>query len=204
MNDTPLAACVIMLLCGFGCAMLFQGIALWAEQRKEPVHFYSGTTVDPRTISDIPAYNRANARLWKLYAIPYWLSGLLSLLGIWVEYCLMAGVICLLIGGIPGSFWLIFRYEGIHRESVPGEERNPYEQENLFAFVCHAGPCGYCLHGFQCLPDDGIRLPAELSAAGPFHRPGHRRHDRDHVFFHPDHPYWEKTPLILDKQPSFC
>lgn len=71
---------IMMMLCGFGCGVLFFWIGVWASSRKDPMHFWSGSTVDPKTISDIPAYNRANARMWKWYSIPFWLSGIMGVL----------------------------------------------------------------------------------------------------------------------------
>ncbi len=57
--------------------MLFLGIGAYAWQRKEPMWFWSGTQVDPDTVSDIKAYNRANAAMWAVYSLPYWLGALL-------------------------------------------------------------------------------------------------------------------------------
>ena len=46
-----------------GCALLFVGIGLYSFRLKKPMWFWSGTTVDPESISDIPAYNRANGKM---------------------------------------------------------------------------------------------------------------------------------------------
>lgn len=58
--------------------ILFSGIGAYAWRRKDPMWFWSGTTVNPDTVSDIPAYNRANAIMWMIYALPYWAGALFS------------------------------------------------------------------------------------------------------------------------------
>ena len=64
--------CVIM----FGCAGLFCAIGIYARKLKKPMWFWSGTEVDPASVTDIPAYNRENANLWFGYSLWYWAAGL--------------------------------------------------------------------------------------------------------------------------------
>ena len=59
-----MAGKIIMWIVCFGCGALFVGIGVFAWRRKEPMWFYSGTEVDPASITDVPAYNRANAVMW--------------------------------------------------------------------------------------------------------------------------------------------
>ncbi|MGN0746328.1 MAG: hypothetical protein ACI4ML_06625 [Aristaeellaceae bacterium] len=61
------------------CSMVFTGIGIYAWQRKEPMWFWSGTTVKASDITDIPAYNHANGRMWMLFSLPLWLSAFLGL-----------------------------------------------------------------------------------------------------------------------------
>lgn len=35
------------------CVLIFMGMGVWALIRKTPMHFWSGTTVKPETITDI-------------------------------------------------------------------------------------------------------------------------------------------------------
>lgn len=58
--------------------ILFCGIGAYAWRRKAPMWFWSGTTIDPDTVSDIPSYNRANAIMWMIYSLPYWTGALLN------------------------------------------------------------------------------------------------------------------------------
>lgn len=63
--------------------ILFCGIGAYAWRRKEPMWFWTGTHVRPETVSDIPAYNHANAVMWMVYSLPYWAGALLN--GHWPE-----------------------------------------------------------------------------------------------------------------------
>ena len=80
MDRERIAGIIIMTFVSILCGVMFYGIGIWAMKRKNPMHFYSGTSIDPGTISDIPAYNAENAKLWKQYSVPYFLSGILAIM----------------------------------------------------------------------------------------------------------------------------
>ena len=113
MDGEEIFGFIIMCSVCFGCAILFTGIGIWAEKRKDPMHFYSGTTIDPATIMDIPAYNRENSKLWKTYAMPYWLSGILELLSILYSPLSFASLILMVSASTLGIGWLLWRYKKI-------------------------------------------------------------------------------------------
>ena len=71
-----MAGIIIWCITMFGCAFLFFGMGIYAEKREKPMHFWSGTKVDPTKISDVKAYNRENARMWKIYSLWYFASGI--------------------------------------------------------------------------------------------------------------------------------
>ena len=118
MNGENIAGVIIMTLASLLCAGSFYGIGIWAQKRETPMHFYSGTTIDPKTVSDIPAYNKANARMWKQYSIPYWLCALCSLGGIFTEKAVAASAIIMTIACTAGIAWLLWRYRKIAREYI--------------------------------------------------------------------------------------
>ena len=64
----------VWLLSVGGCALMFTGIGIYAYRRKEPMWFWSGSTVRREEITDVEAYNHANGILWFVYSIPYWIS----------------------------------------------------------------------------------------------------------------------------------
>lgn len=84
----------IMALCG----AVFTGIGIFARKRRRPMWFWSGSSVDEREISDVPAYNRANGRMWITFSLPFWLS---AFLGFWREIAAVVLTVANCIIGIP-------------------------------------------------------------------------------------------------------
>ncbi|MBR4290386.1 MAG: hypothetical protein IKT52_07080 [Oscillospiraceae bacterium] len=115
MNGEQTVGTIIMLLCSWGCAVLFYLIGRFADRSRKPVHFWAGTKIDPRRISDVEAYNHANAAMWKLYSVPYWLAGVLSCFGLLSEVFIIAGMVMLFLACVPGIPLLIREYKQIER-----------------------------------------------------------------------------------------
>ncbi|WP_238917457.1 hypothetical protein [Clostridium sp. YIM B02555] len=92
------------------CSLIFGVIALWAFKRKDPMHFWSGTTVRPEEITDIPSYNRANGLMWTIYTICMVITGVFSL------FSILTGAILLIILCIPGTVVLIVAYNRIYNK----------------------------------------------------------------------------------------
>jgi len=74
------------------------------------MHFWSGSTVKPEEITDIPAYNRANGLMWTIYAISMVVTGILSL------FSIKTGAVLLVVISIPGTAVLIFAYYRIYKK----------------------------------------------------------------------------------------
>ncbi len=108
MSNNWFGTAVLVTSCWL-CGAFFLGFGLFARRYKKPVWFWSGSTVDPASIADIPAYNRANSRMWTVFSLPFWISGLL---GFWLPMVsgILLAVSC--IGGIPG---LILAYHNIFK-----------------------------------------------------------------------------------------
>lgn len=92
------------------CSLIFGVIALWAFKRKDPMHFWSGTTVRPEEITDIPSYNRANGLMWTIYTICMVITGIFSL------FSILTGAVLLIILCIPGTVVLIVAYNRIYNK----------------------------------------------------------------------------------------
>ena len=116
MSGADIFGVIIMALCGFGCGALFFGIGVWAGRQKKPMHFWSGSKVDPKTISNVRAYNRANSLMWKQFSISFWMCGVLSIASIWARWCAAAYTILIFAGSIGGGIWLVLRYQQISRK----------------------------------------------------------------------------------------
>ena len=84
-----MAGLIIWCITIFGCAILFFGIGIYAAKREKPMHFWAGTTVDPSRISDVKAYNKENARMWKIYSLWYFASGIVYFFSEWIAIALL-------------------------------------------------------------------------------------------------------------------
>lgn len=109
---------IVAGICGFGSAGLFYGIGRRGAKQSQPMNFWTGQTIDPESVTDIPAYNRACSRMWKLFSIPCWICGVLALmlpLGNWTA---VAGVVILALWGTVGIWWLIKSYKRIEKQYI--------------------------------------------------------------------------------------
>ena len=102
-----IAGVVIMLVCSWGCAVLFYFIGRFADKNQKPIHFWAGTQIDPRHVSDIAAYNHESAVMWKL-----------SCFGLISEVFIIAGAAVLFIACFPGLCFLIQKYRKIEKTYI--------------------------------------------------------------------------------------
>lgn len=88
----------LFAVCMWLCAALFIGMGVWSLRRKTPMHFWSGSTVSPQEIGDIPKYNRANAVMWLVFGAG---MALIGAAGFWSVA--LAGILAAVyvLGGIP-------------------------------------------------------------------------------------------------------
>ena len=112
MDGERILGIIVMVFCSLMCGGIFFGLGVWAKKSKKPVHFYSGTTVDPKTVSDIPAYNLENSKMWMIYSVPFWVCGIVSFFSVGIAAIIMT------VASFPGFLWLIFRYKRICKEYI--------------------------------------------------------------------------------------
>ncbi|MDO5132830.1 MAG: hypothetical protein Q4D81_07595 [Eubacteriales bacterium] len=101
---------VIWLIVMIPVSALLSGIGIYAWNRKKPMWFWSGSTVDEAEISDIPAYNRANGIMWICYSAVFWISAFLGIFRIDT-----AGLV-LAVGCLAGIPVLIIAYGRIYKK----------------------------------------------------------------------------------------
>ena len=118
MDNESVIGAVIMAVCCFGCGLTFDGIAIWAKKSTKPINFWSGTQVDPKKVTDLPAYNQANAAMWIVYSIPFWLAGLTGCFGVLGEVFTMISAVLLSVACIPGGFLLVWQYRRIEKTYI--------------------------------------------------------------------------------------
>jgi len=104
------SANIIFAIVCWMSSIIFGVIALWAFKRKDPMHFWSGTTVKPEEITDIPSYNRANGLMWATYTVCMVVTGIVSL------FSIIAGAILLTVLYVPGIVVLIIVYKRIYNK----------------------------------------------------------------------------------------
>ena len=101
---------IIWYVTVLGCALLYVGIGAYARKLETPMWVWAGSTVEPACNTDIKAYNRENARMWNLYSLWYWVSGL--------SWAWSKGVAltALVLGCTVGIAILISTYLGIEKK----------------------------------------------------------------------------------------
>ena len=97
---------IVNLIINFLLGLIFTSIGIYAARWKDPMWFWSGSTVSPQEIRDIPAYNRANGLMWCLYAIPFYLAGILYFCSPQLGIAL---ILLVVFPGIPVLIWNYYR-----------------------------------------------------------------------------------------------
>lgn len=92
------------------CGAIFIGIGIFSFKKKEPMHFWAGTTVKSNEITNIKTYNRANGIMWTIYGSIFILSGIFALFNMGLA------TIVLTIAGIGGTFLLVVVYNFIYNK----------------------------------------------------------------------------------------
>lgn len=116
MSGEEIVALVIMAACCFGCGILFWSLSIHARRTGKPVSFWAGREVYPQWIDDIPGYNRENSLMWKVYSLPYFISGGVACFYWLDDGFIIASMVVLLLAGFPGVWLLIHQYRKIERK----------------------------------------------------------------------------------------
>ncbi|MDD6297888.1 MAG: hypothetical protein PUB59_07395 [Firmicutes bacterium] len=106
---------ILTAFCFAGGAVFF-GIGVYAGRKKGPMNFWAGEQIAPESVTDIPAYNRQNALMWKWYSLSYFLTGLCALLSIWSRGWNYICLGTLVLGCCGGMIAVICRYRNIRRK----------------------------------------------------------------------------------------
>ena len=106
---------ILTAFCFAGGAVFF-GVGVYAGRKKGPMNFWAGEQIAPESVTDIPAYNRQNAVMWKWYSLSYFLTGLCALLSIWSRGWNYICLGTLVLGCCGGMIAVICRYRNIRRK----------------------------------------------------------------------------------------
>lgn len=96
---------VIWLVASLALPLILLGIAVFAWFRKTPMWFFAG--IPTPEVSDVRAFNRANAVIWALFSLPFFAAA-----GVGVVHRLAAAGI-ILAGCLLGIPLLVFSYHKI-------------------------------------------------------------------------------------------
>ena len=121
MDHEAIVGAVLIMAISWGCGALFYGIGAFGEKSKKPMGFWSGREVKPEWVRDIPGYNHECAVMWKLYSIPYFICGILGLLGMFHVGFTVAMVILMVGATVPGMIPLIRHYRKIEHKYISRE-----------------------------------------------------------------------------------
>ena len=122
MNNESIVGPLIMVLCCWGCAALFTGIAIHARKRSTPIHFWASSKIDPASVRDVAGYNRENSVMWLAYSVPYWLSGGISLFLGKGDHVAFFAVALLVFACFPGIWILVKQYRKIEKKYINREK----------------------------------------------------------------------------------
>jgi hypothetical protein len=109
-GESSMAGRIIGCVVYFGCTILFYSIGIYATRIEKPMWFWSGTEIDPSTITDIREYNRANGRMWKCYSLWYFVAGVAAI------FNNVASVVLLVLSCTLGIAILIATYNRIYEK----------------------------------------------------------------------------------------
>lgn len=118
MDGEKLFSLILILLGGGGSALLCLGLARAAARSEKPFGFWSWKEVKPESVTDIPAYNQENARLWRRYSIPYFTATAAGILGIWFDIGAYLCLALLFLACTLGLWWLISSYRKIEKRYI--------------------------------------------------------------------------------------
>lgn len=113
MDGEILRGLIIMLLCCWGCGLLFLGFGVSVYLSKKPVGFLRGTKGKSGCLSDPVRYNRDVGRMWMLYSIPYWLAGLFGFFGLIRSWLVLISPALVLLACTVGVWWLVVSHRRI-------------------------------------------------------------------------------------------
>ena len=114
---------MIALMSAFLCwmmALIYCLIAVWVSMWKRPVHFFTGDKMTSEEVTDVRAYNRANGKMWAVYAIINAVAGFIALLNSITGYVLFA------ILTLPGLFVLFAFHKRIYSRYKCPDRKSHY------------------------------------------------------------------------------
>ena len=98
----------------FGCGLGIFFYGVWAgKQTQIPIGFWAnGKPLNPKSVADIPGYNREYGLLFRYFSIPCLISGVTMIISA------ILSLIILILWGVFGIWWLIRSYKRIEKKYI--------------------------------------------------------------------------------------
>ena len=94
----------------FGCGLGVYLFGVWAGKKTKPMGFWAnGKPFNPKAVTDIPGYVRAYGKLFRRFAVPCLISGIL------LPFDAFVSIVILVLWGTFGIWWLICSYKRIEK-----------------------------------------------------------------------------------------
>lgn len=104
---------IVMAIIGFFLGATLTILGVYALLVKHPVTFLGGKKIDPSKVSDVRKYNLANAKMWLLFSIPFWLAGIVGLFNDYGNVYSYIYLLLLIVGSSFGLMRVLLTYQKI-------------------------------------------------------------------------------------------
>ena len=112
MTAEAIVSMVFMVLCTFGCGVLFLYIGIRAKRSAIPANFWAhGPSLKAEDCRDVTAYNHAFCKMWVKYSIWYFAAGAFAALEYWLPWAIWVSISLLFLSVLPGLVLLILEYK---------------------------------------------------------------------------------------------
>ncbi len=101
---------IMYLIIAWLGALVFITIGIYAMNRKKPMWLWAGSEIPESKIKDVKAYNRANGKMWCMFSIPFFISGIVEF------YLPIASVVILALACTMGVGLIIWCYHKIEEK----------------------------------------------------------------------------------------
>lgn len=120
---------IVLLVSIMPVVVIFLGIGIYSFKNNIPMHFWSGTIVEAKEITDIKAYNKAVGTMWIVYGLLYFVS--------WGISIFFKEIVSILMGllALPGVIVLILCYNRIYNKYKTGYKKERTKQDKKYMWL---------------------------------------------------------------------
>lgn len=120
---------IVLLVSIMPVVVIFLGIGIYSFKNNIPMHFWSGSIVEAKEITDIKAYNKAVGTMWIVYGLLYFISWIIS------NFSNEIGNILMGLLALPGVIVLILCYNRIYNKYKTGYKKEKTNQDKKYMWI---------------------------------------------------------------------